>query len=142
MNAASPAPVLDPAAILQAWLPFKELVGVTTIETEADYARAAALVNVLLDAIRDDAAHPLSDVLHYLTVQMEAYEAAQAAIPRAEPRAVLRFFMEQHGLKQGDLTDCAPQSHISAILAGKRGISKEMAKRLAKRFAVNPGLFL
>lgn len=133
---------IDPAAILQAWLPFKELVGVTTIRTEADYARVAALVNVLLDTIRDDATHPLSDVLHYLTVQMETYEAAQEAIPDAAPRAVLRFLMEQHGLRQTDLTDCAPQSHISAILAGKRGISKETAKKFARRFHVSPDLFL
>ena len=132
----------DLAAILQAWLPFKELVGPTTITTEEDYERIASLVNVLLDAIRDDETHPLSDVLHYLTVQMEAYEEAQVAIPEADPRAVLRFLMEQHGLKQSDLRDCAPQSHISAILAGKRGISKEAAKKLAKRFNVNADLFL
>ncbi|WP_081458473.1 helix-turn-helix domain-containing protein [Solidesulfovibrio fructosivorans] len=40
-----------------------------------------------------------------------------------------------------DMTDCAPQSYISAILAGKRGISKETAKKFAKRFNVNPDLF-
>ena len=134
-------PTVDPAAILQAWMPFKELVGVTSIKTEEDYARVAELVNVLLDAIRDDETHPLSDVLHYLTVQMEAYEAEHVEIPEVEPKAVLRFLMEQHGLKQTDLTDCAPQSHISAILAGKRGISKEAAKKFAKRFNVNPDLF-
>jgi HTH-type transcriptional regulator/antitoxin HigA len=132
---------IDPAAILQAWMPFKELVGVTSVKTEEDYERAAALVNMLLDAIRDDAAHPLSDVLHYLTVQMADYEAAQVEIPEARPRDVLRLLMEQHGLKQADLTDCAPQGHISAILSGKRGISKAMAKKFAKRFAVSPDLF-
>jgi HTH-type transcriptional regulator/antitoxin HigA len=140
MNCANQS--IDPAALLQAWMPFKELVGVTSIKTEEDYARAASLVDVLLDAIRDDASHPLSDVLYYLTVQMEAYEAAHVEIPEAEPRAVLRFLMEQHGLKQADLADCAPQSHISAILAGKRGISKEAAKKFAKRFNVATDVFL
>ncbi|HCR12299.1 MAG TPA: transcriptional regulator [Desulfovibrio sp.] len=140
MNCASQN--IDPAAILQAWMPFKELVGVTSIKSEEDYARVASLVDVLLDTIRDDAAHPLSDVLYYLTVQMETYEAAQVAIPEVEPRAVLHFLMEQHGLKQSDLADCAPQSHISAILAGKRGISKEAAKKFAKRFNVATDVFL
>ena len=139
MNSATTT--IDPAAILQAWMSFKELVGVTSIKTQEDYERVAALVNVLLDEIRDDETHPLSDVLHYLTVQMEDYEAAQVEIPEAQPKVVLRFLMEQHGLKQTDLTDCAPQGHISAILAGKRGISKEMAKKFAKRFNVNPDLF-
>lgn len=139
MNSATPS--LDPAAILQAWMPFKELVGVTSIKTEEDYTRVTTLVHVLLDEIRDDETHPLSDVLHYLTVQLEAYEAEHAQIPETEPKAVLRFLMEQHGLRQTDLTDCAPQGHLSAILAGKRGISKEMAKKFAKRFNVNPDLF-
>jgi HTH-type transcriptional regulator/antitoxin HigA len=133
---------IDPAAILRAWMPFKELVGVTSVKSEEDYARAASLVDVLLDTIRDDASHQLSDVLHYLTVQMEAYEAAHVEIPEAEPRAVLHFLMEQHGLKQADLADCAPQSHISAILSGKRGIGKEAAKKFARRFHVATDVFL
>jgi HTH-type transcriptional regulator/antitoxin HigA len=140
MNCASQK--IDPAAILQAWMPFKKLVGVTSVNSEEDYARAASLVDVLLDAIRDDASHPLSDVLYYLTVQMEAYEAAHVEIPEAEPQAVLRFLMEQHGLRQADLADCAPQSHISAILAGKRCISKEAAKKFARRFHVAVDVFL
>jgi len=50
--------------------------------------------------------------------------------------------MEQHGLNQEDLSDCAPQSRISEILAGKRSISKETAKRLARRFNVHGDVFL
>jgi HTH-type transcriptional regulator/antitoxin HigA len=55
---------------------------------------------------------------------------------------VLRFLMEQHGLRQEDLGDCAPQSRISEILAGKRSISKENAKRLGRRFNVRADIFL
>lgn len=44
-------------------------------------------------------------------------------------------------MKQTDRTDCAPQSHISAILADKREISKEVAKKFTKRFNVNPNLY-
>jgi HTH-type transcriptional regulator / antitoxin HigA len=73
---------------------------------------------------------------------MEAYEEEHIAIPEAEPKEVLRFLMDQHGLKQADLADCSPQSHISAILAGKRDISKETAKNLAKRFNVSTDIFL
>jgi len=36
--------------------------------------------------------------------------------------------MDQHGLKQEDLADCAPQSRISDILNGKRPVSKAIAK--------------
>jgi HTH-type transcriptional regulator/antitoxin HigA len=55
---------------------------------------------------------------------------------------MLRYLMEQQGLKQEDLADCAPQSRISDILKGKRAISKASAKKLAKRFGVHADVFL
>jgi HTH-type transcriptional regulator/antitoxin HigA len=131
-----------PQAILQAWMPFKEAVGVTRIRNEADYAQTCATVEALLDEIGDDEEHPLADVLDFLADQIKAYEDANSPIPDAEPREVLRFLMDQHGLKQEDLADCAPQSRISDILNGKRSISKEIAKKLARRFNVGADLFL
>jgi HTH-type transcriptional regulator / antitoxin HigA len=129
-------------AILQAWMPFKEAIGVTSVHTEKDYARATQTIDVLLDEIGDNEDHPLADVLDFLADQVKAYEDERFSIPKAEPHDVLRFLMEQHGLHQEDLSDCAPQSRISEILAGKRSISKETAKRFAHRFNVHGDLFL
>jgi HTH-type transcriptional regulator/antitoxin HigA len=134
--------VPEPRAILQAWLPFKAAVGVTSVRTEADYARARATLDVLLEAIGDDESHPLADVLDYLADQVRAYEAERVPIPAAAPREMLRFLMEQHGLRQEDLSDCAPQGRISDFLNGKRDISKETAKRLAQRFQIHADVFL
>ena len=134
--------VPEPQAILQAWLPFKQLIGVTSVHTEGDYAQARATIDTLLDEVGDNESHPLADVLDYLSDQVKAYEDENFLIPKAEPREVLRFLMDQHGLNQEDLSDCAPQSRISDILRGKRSISKEIAKRLAQRFHVRADLFL
>ena len=134
--------VPEPQAILRAWMPFKEIMGVTSIRTEADYERALAIIEVLLDEIGDNETHPLADVLDYLADQVAAYEEDHTSIPEAEPKEVLRLLLEQHGLKQEDLADCAPQGRISDILNGKRGISKDIAKRLARRFHVSAALFL
>ena len=134
--------VPEPQAILRAWLPFKQIVGVTSVHTEGDYAQARATIDALLEEIGDNQSHPLADVLDYLADQVKAYEDENFQIPEAEPREVLRFLMEQHGLKQEDLGDCAPQSRISDILNNKRSISKEIAKRLAHRFSVRADLFL
>ena len=123
--------VPEPQAILRAWMPFKEVVGVTSVRTEDDYAQARATIDVLVDEVGDNEDHPLADVLDYLADQVKAYEDEHFAIPAAEPREVLRFLMEQHGLKQEDLADCAPQSRISNILNGRRDISKDIAKKLA-----------
>ena len=134
--------VPEPQAILRAWLPFKQIVGVTSVHTEGDYAQARATIDALLEEIGDNQSHPLTDVLDYLADQVKAYEDENFQIPEAEPSEVLRFLMEQHGLKQEDLGDCAPQSRISDILNNKRSISKEIAKRLAHRFSVRADLFL
>ena len=134
--------VPEPQAILQAWMPFKEAIGVTSVHTEEDYERATATIDVLLDEIGDNENHPLADVLNYLSDQVKVYEDEHFSIPKAEPHNVLRFLMEQHGLRQEDLGDCAPQSRISEILAGKRSISKEVAKRFARQFNVHADIFL
>jgi len=134
--------VPEPQAILDAWMPFKAVVGVTSVHTDDDYAQARATIDALIDEIGDDENHPLGDVLDYLADQVRAYEDEHFAIPVAEPREVLRFLMDQHGLKQEDLADCAPQGRISDILIGKRGISKDLAKKLARRFRVHADLFL
>ncbi len=134
--------VPEPQAILRAWMPFKSVVGVTSVRTADDYVQARATVDALVDEIRADEDHPLADVLDYLGEQVKRYEDVHFTIPEAQPREVLRFLMEQHDLKQEDLADCAPQSRISDILNGKRAISKDIAKKLARRFNVHADLFL
>jgi len=134
--------VPEPQAILKAWMPFKKLVGVTTVRTKKDYVQARATIDALLGEVGDDETHPLTDVLDYLANQIKVYEDDNVRIPEAQPREVLRFLMEQHGLKQDDLGDCAPQSRISDILNGKRAISKDIAKALARRFHVHADVFL
>jgi HTH-type transcriptional regulator / antitoxin HigA len=134
--------VPEPQAILQAWMPFKQAIGVTSVHNEEEYAQATATIAVLLDEIGDDENHPLADVLDYLSDQVKAYEDGHFSIPKAESHDVLRFLMNQQGLRQEDLGDCAPQGRISEILAGKRSISKEIAKRFAKQFNVHADIFL
>jgi HTH-type transcriptional regulator/antitoxin HigA len=132
----------QPQDILRVWMPFKETIGVIKARSEADYQQISATVQALLEEIGDDETHPLADVLDWLSGQMQAYEDENFPIPEATPREVLRFLMDQHGLKQEDLADCAPQSRISDILNGKRSVSKEIAKKLARRFNVSVDLFL
>ena len=134
--------VPEPQAILRVWTSFKQVLGVTSVRTEEDYAQARATIDALLDEVGDNESHPLADVLDYLADQVKTYEDENVQIPEAKPGEALPFLMEQHGLKQEDLGDCAPQSRISDILSGKRSISKNIAKRLARRFHVHADLFL
>ncbi len=77
-----------------------------------------------------------------LTLLIEDFEEKHYRLPRATPLGVLRFLMDQHGLKQRDLVDVfGTPSIVSEILNGKRELNKDHIKRLSARFHVSPELF-
>ncbi len=140
MNKISTAFVPD--QLLKAWLPFRDAIGFSSIRTARDFAHANKMLDQLVDIVGNDEKHPLVDVLHYVGNQIEVYEDEHFPIPDGKPADVLRFLMEQHDLKQSDLSDCMPPSRVSEILNGRREISKEIAKKLAKRFKVSVEVFI
>jgi HTH-type transcriptional regulator/antitoxin HigA len=112
------------------------------IQSVDDYDRALAVLHRLLDAMGEVESHPLASLADLLSERIEAYDAVHFTMEEAAPGETLRFLMEQHGLQQGDLKDITHQSTISAILSGKRSISKGLAVRLAQRFHVSPAVFI
>jgi HTH-type transcriptional regulator/antitoxin HigA len=50
--------------------------------------------------------------------------------------------MEQHGLRQGDLTEVGSQGVVSEILTGKRELNLRQVRALAARFSVSPATFI
>ncbi|MGH8589225.1 MAG: helix-turn-helix domain-containing protein [Gammaproteobacteria bacterium] len=101
-----------------------------------------ALLNALIDVVRDDEAHPLAGLMELVGDLIENYENTHYPMPEAEPREALRFLMEEHGLKQGELPEIGSQGIMSEILAGKRAINARQAKLLAARFGVSAGVFI
>ena len=131
-----------PDQLLKAWLPFRDAIGFSTIRTAKDFAKANRVLDQLLDIVGNDEKHPLADVLHYIGSQVEVYEDEHFPIPDAKPSDVLKFLIKQHGLKQSDLSDCLPATRVSEILNGHREISKDQARKLAKRFKVSAEVFI
>lgn len=77
-----------------------------------------------------------------LTLLIEDFEQKRYQLPRVGPLDVLRFLMDQHGLKQKDLVDVfGTASIVSEVLSGKRELNKDHIKRLSERFHVSPELF-
>ena len=114
------------------------------IRNERDYARMNKLMNTILEAVGDDENHELADLLDVVSTVVAEYESRHhPGLPSAEPREVLKYLMEERGLKQMDLTDdLGAQSIVSEILAGKREINVRQARALAKRFRVSPAVFI
>ena len=136
---------INPAVIAPAWHAFQSVlpVKIGTIRNDADYERVVAFMNSLLDVVGDDEAHELADLLDLVGQLVEDYEGTRHVIPDAAPHEVLRFLLDQHGLKQSDLAaEIGGQSVVSDILSGKRAINARQAKALAVRFGVSAVAFL
>ena len=114
------------------------------IRNERDYTRMQALMDQLLDLVGDDEDHPLADLLDVIGVLVAQYEDENTrGLESAKPLEVLKFLIEQHGLKQSDLRkEIGTQGVVSEILSGNRKINARQAKALAKRFGISPAVFI
>lgn len=128
--------------LTQAWTTLQGLALLRPIRNEADFVRLHALADSLSDEIGDDEDHPLFSLFEITTDLIERWEESHIIIPDVEPKEVLRFLLEENELRQKDLGEIASPALISDILAGRRGISKTLAKNLAKRFHVNVNAFM
>jgi HTH-type transcriptional regulator/antitoxin HigA len=83
-----------------------------------------------------------SDLADLFTLLVEDFEDKHYGLPRCSPLEMIEFLMEQHGLKQKDLTEVfGTPSIVSEVLNGKRELNKEHIRRLSERFHVSPELF-
>lgn len=128
-----------------AWREFQSRTSVKlrTVENERHYRAMVGLMTRLVNEIGDRESHPLMGLLDIVTFFVRDYEERNIEMPEAEPRVVLRFLMEQHGLRQSNLAEIfGSQSNVSEILNGKREINARQARALAERFSVSPAVFI
>ncbi|MGA3246876.1 MAG: helix-turn-helix domain-containing protein [Paraburkholderia sp.] len=128
--------------IVEAWAALQSKVFIRPIRNEQEYEEMAQLTDALKNHLQGDTGNPLADLLGVLSALIGVWETRHVALPEAEPREVLRHLLESHGLKQKDLADIASPTVVSDILAGRRAISKNVAKALAVRFRTDVRVFL
>jgi HTH-type transcriptional regulator / antitoxin HigA len=125
----------------KAWSALQDQVFLKPIRSDDDYRKMVALANELADHI-DDEESSLADLFGIVTDLIEVWESHHPDLPKAEPKDVLRYLLDAHDLKQKDLADIASPALISDILAGRRAISKGVAKALAERFGTDISAFM
>ena len=77
-----------------------------------------------------------------LTALVLQYEEEIHPDPDGSPAGVLRYLMEERGLRQVDLAPIlGSKSYVSQILSGHRPIGKDAAGKLAEFFRVSPHSF-
>jgi HTH-type transcriptional regulator/antitoxin HigA len=120
------------------------LLDVIVIRDDAGHKRAVEMVGDLMDIIGDNPENPLYRLIDALADAIAHYESQiYDPPPDIHPADRLRFFMENHGLKQSDLADIfGTQSVVSDILNKKREMNLSHIRKLSKRFQVSPAIFI
>ena len=116
------------------------------IETEAEYELNLAVAEKLI-AKKNNRTPEETTLLRLLVKLIEDYEENNFNLKEwrnLSPHEILQHLLEVSHTKQADLVGIVSPSKglISAIVNGKRAISKEQAKKLGEYFNLSPSLFI
>ncbi len=128
------------AATIKAWPTVSKVV--STLRTEEEYNRAVKLLDHLIDKVSERPNATLDSLIDILGTLIEAYEDKHVPEPVGDPVSSLRYFMEEHNLRQSDLAEIGSRRVVSEILNGKRDLDIAQIRALSKRFNVSPAVFI
>lgn len=111
------------------------------IRSQDDYDAAVEAMNRLLDAGAANERHPLANLVATLGELIGDYDDQHFPNPEVSGVEMLKFLMEQHGLKQGDLPEIGTQGVVSEIISGKRELNLRHVRKLKARFGVSADAF-
>ena len=112
-----------------------------SIRDDAHLDEAIAIMNRLTTGCE---LSPGEDMyLQALADLIETYENAHVPIPLLSGVELLRFLMDEHGLRQKDLAPLFGTASISSdVLSGKRPLAFSHIKRLSRRFGLPVDAFI
>jgi len=129
-------------AIRTSWAALQGTTGIGPIYDDEGYERMVALADALIDSGLAGDGGELSGLFALVSSLIADYDDIHHVMPSASPSDMLRFFMEQHGLKQSDLPEIGSQGVVSEILAGRRILNTRQIAALVSRFNVSADLFI
>ncbi len=112
----------------------------TIIKSKEQYDKYCGQLENLLTEQSNDA---LQDEIDLLTLLIEKYDDEHNAFNTTDPIVLLRSFMQDHHLKPQDMVAILGigKSYVSDILNYKKGLSKEVIRKLAGYFKVRQEAF-
>jgi HTH-type transcriptional regulator/antitoxin HigA len=109
------------------------------IDSDTELARARALVDSLITSDNPDDIARLAAQARLIA----AYEQERWPQRRSNTAEVLRYLMDQHGLKRADLVPLlGTPGRVGEVLRGRKQLSLTMVQRLRARFRVPADLLL
>lgn len=128
--------------LLDKWLDVVKIVAVDRIRSDADYDRVTAFMEEVITEIGRKKNHPLCGLMDILEMRLREYDDAHHPMADVTGLDMLRFLMDQSGLRQQDLSELGSQGVVSEILKGKRELNLRHIEALSRRFNVPPAVFL
>ncbi|RYX87200.1 helix-turn-helix domain-containing protein [bacterium] len=112
----------------------------TIIKSRDQYDEYCNQLENLLD---DENNESLQNEIDLLTLLIEKYDDENNTFKESDPIKLLRSFMQDHQLKPQDLTEILgiSKGYVSDILNYKKGLSKEVIRKLAEHFKVRQEAF-
>jgi HTH-type transcriptional regulator / antitoxin HigA len=113
------------------------------IRSQTEMKQAGDILDRLVG--RDDLTPGQQDYLAALARFVREYEgeALRATLAELTPIDIVRHLMQENHMNTSDLgMVLGSRGLASEVLNGKRGLSKTLIAKLAKRFRVDPALFL
>ena len=126
--------------IAKVWPKVSKVVSV--IQTKEEYDYAVKVLDKLIEKVGDAENHPLASLMETIGTRIEDYENRNIPEPKGNPIGCIKYLMEEHNLKQRDLSDVGSQGVVSEILNGKRKLTLRQVKVLSKRFNISPAVFI
>ena len=113
----------------------------TIIKNDDQYRQYCARLEGLLGEA--PAGPDAADDAELLTLLIGKWDAEHSPLPEQDPIGLLKLLLAEHRLKAKDLSELLGVSKglVSDILHYKRGLSKEVIRKLAARFSVSQEAF-
>lgn len=132
----------DKTMISQQYLELINVFPLRPLQNDTDLNEAVVICDRLIDRVELTDAE--FDYLHVIELLIEEYEEKTLVAKEFSGNEIITFLMEENNLTQTQLckeTGLA-KTTLSEVLSKKRGISRNVATLLARRFRVRASLFL
>lgn len=118
-----------------------EALKYTLIKNEEQYYAYCDLLETLTDLTQPDS--NTEDAIDLLTLLIEKYDEDHNTLNALDPIGLLRSFMTDHQLTATALANLlgVSKGYVSDILNYKKGLSKEVIRKLAEYFSVRQDAF-
>jgi HTH-type transcriptional regulator / antitoxin HigA len=110
--------------------------------TDKEYDQLVHMLDDLTDEVGENESHPLASLMESIGALIQLYETRNLPETAGSPVNALKSLMDEHGLRQADLSEIGSQGVVSEILSGKRQMNLRQIKRLSERFHVSPAVFM